>query len=151
MQKLILTLAALFLSCDFVQADAVLIVEGAGARVNRGAGFSPVAGTRALEVGNIVSVRNAAPGRGVLVYDDGCKVTVNPGDVVRVTAPSPCRTSEIPDQARGVGAANAAMGAIGAGVLAGAATVGVVAATRANTATPVIPPVTRTPCASAGC
>jgi hypothetical protein len=60
----------------------------AGVMINRGNGFRDVAGATQAKVGDIVM---AAPGgRARLVYEDGCKVSVEPGGVVTVKKLSPC-------------------------------------------------------------
>jgi hypothetical protein len=56
--------------------------------VNRGSGFQKVTGPTQANVGDTVM---AGPvGAAQLVYEDGCKVSINPGGVVAVQELSPC-------------------------------------------------------------
>jgi hypothetical protein len=61
--------------------------EGALA-VNQGGGFRPVKTRIDANVGDSVMV--APGGSATLVYDDGCKVEVQPGSVTTIAALSPC-------------------------------------------------------------
>ena len=81
--------------------------------VNQGGGYHAVTGTVKVNPGDTVM---AGPnGSAVVTYDDGCKVTVDPGAVVAITAVSPCQTGfGIDDFAVG---AVIVGGAIGAAVL----------------------------------
>jgi hypothetical protein len=76
---------------------------------NHGEGFRQVAGTTAAAVGDKVM---AGPGGSAsIVYPDGCAVTVNPGAVVTIQEPSPCKAGFIN---------NLAPFAVGTAIVAGA-------------------------------
>ena len=81
--------------------------------INRGRGYQKVAGPTQAISGDVVMANPS--GRGELVYDDGCRIPIDPGMVVVVEDESPCR--------RGVGW-TPVVGGLAA--LAGAITAGVV-------------------------
>jgi hypothetical protein len=56
--------------------------------INQGQGFQPVNGRIDANVGDSVMV--APGGSATVVYDDGCKVDVQPGAVTTVAPLSPC-------------------------------------------------------------
>jgi hypothetical protein len=78
--------SAIFLSGS---AWAATLVPGEGTlTVNQGQGFQPVNARVDTNVGDSVMV--APGGTATLVYDDGCKVDVQPGSVTTVAPISPC-------------------------------------------------------------
>jgi hypothetical protein len=60
--------------------------------VSMGTGFQPVGPPFVLWPGNQVFVRPG--GAASILFDDGCKVPVEPGAVVQVGEISPCRTAK---------------------------------------------------------
>jgi hypothetical protein len=56
--------------------------------VNQGQGFQPVNGRIDANVGDAAMV--APGGTATIVYDDGCTVPIQPGDVATITPLSPC-------------------------------------------------------------
>jgi hypothetical protein len=56
--------------------------------INQGQGFAPVNGRADASVGDSVMV--GPGGYATLVYDDGCKVDIQPGAVATVAPLSPC-------------------------------------------------------------
>ena len=63
-----------------------------GISVNTGGGFQRIRGVANLNPGDRIM---AGPdGKAEIVYDDGCKVPVAPGQVVTVTTTSPCRVGQ---------------------------------------------------------
>jgi len=85
--------------------------------INRGDGvFRPVIGTLEGDIGDSVMVRPGGTAR--VVYDDGCTVDVNPGDIHTITGLSPCKAptpapSDAPPDYSAVGTV-----AVGGGVVA---------------------------------
>jgi hypothetical protein len=69
------------------QAATVQPVQGT-LSINQGQGFSPVNGPVAGNVGDSVMV--VPGGAATIVYDDGCKVDVQPGTVTTIAPLSPC-------------------------------------------------------------
>lgn len=81
-----LVCSAVFLSGS---AGAATLVPGEGTlTVNQGQGFQPVNARVDANVGDSVMV--APGGTATLVYDDGCKVDVQPGSVTTIDPISPC-------------------------------------------------------------
>ncbi len=78
--------------------------------VNHGGGYHSVTGTVKVNAGDTVM---AGPnGSAVITYDDGCKVTVDPGAVVAITAVSPCKLGlGVDDFAVGAAVIGGAVGA----------------------------------------
>jgi hypothetical protein len=56
--------------------------------INHGQGFEPVGGPTTANVGDSLMV--APGGTATVVYDDGCKVTVQPEGVTTIAPLSPC-------------------------------------------------------------
>jgi hypothetical protein len=82
--------------------------------INQGQGYQPVNGRVDAKVGDSVMV---APGGGAtVVYDDGCKVDVQPGAVTTIAPLSPCASGSSADDSSNWGgwliggAAGAALG-----------------------------------------
>lgn len=97
-------------------AWAATVEPGQGAlSINQGQGFQPVNSRVDANVGDSVMV---SPGGGAtIVYDDGCKVPVQPGAVATIAPLSPCASgSYAQDQDNGD-----AWGAIGMVVVTGGA------------------------------
>ena len=70
-------------------AWAATIEPGQGAlSINQGQGFQPVNSRIDANVGDSVMV--SPGGAATIVYDDGCKVAVQPGAVATVASISPC-------------------------------------------------------------
>jgi hypothetical protein len=57
--------------------------------INRGDGFTHVAGDSTVHPGDLVMA--GAHGGAEIVYDDGCRMKVDPGSVIRVSDTSPCQ------------------------------------------------------------
>lgn len=100
---------------------AATIQPGQGSlTINQGQGFQPVNSRVDANVGDSVMV--APGGAATVVYDDGCKVDVQPGSVTTVAPISPCASGSYaanndPDWgaiAMGVGV----LGLVGAGIYA---------------------------------
>lgn len=56
--------------------------------INQGQGFTPVTSRTSAAIGNSVMV--GAAGNATIVYDDGCRVPVQPGAVATIAPLSPC-------------------------------------------------------------
>jgi len=113
---------------------AATIEPGQGAlSVNQGQGFQPINSRVDANVGDSVMV--GPGGTATVVYDDGCKVDVQPGAVATIAPLSPC--------ASGSNAEDFNWGAVIMGVaVIGVTTAAVVAATQSsknNTITPSSP------------
>jgi hypothetical protein len=84
--------SALSVGCAVLIASpswAAVIEPGAGdLTVNQGQGFKPVQSKTNANVGDSVMVGPA--GSATVVYDDGCKVNVQPGAVTTIAPLSPC-------------------------------------------------------------
>jgi hypothetical protein len=88
--------------------------------INQGKGFQPINGRVDASVGDSIMV--GPSGSATLVYEDGCKVDVQPGAVATVAPISPCASGAYADNndsnwgaiAMGV----VALGAIGGGIYA---------------------------------
>jgi hypothetical protein len=108
--------------------------------INQGQGFRPVNNRIDANVGDSVMV--APGGSATVVYDDGCKVTVEPGTVATIGPLSPCASGSNA-QDYGVNWGAVALG-LGAGGLAG---VGIYEATKSNNSTtpPATPAVPASP------
>lgn len=78
----------LSLGCTVAEAATVSVNQGT-VQVNRGTGFRTINGPVLANTG--VTVIAQPGGQGVISYDDGCDVIVNPGAVYRVGAQSPCQ------------------------------------------------------------
>jgi hypothetical protein len=85
--------------------------------INQGQGFQPVDGRVDAKVGDSVMV--APGGAATVVYDDGCKVDVQPGAVATIAPLSPCASGSYaqdgPDWG-GVILGGAAAGLLGWGI-----------------------------------
>src|SRR5690242_712532 len=83
---------ALCIGCTMllsVQSWAAVIEPGLGdLTINQGHGFKSVTGRATANVGDSVMV--GPGGSATVVYDDGCKVNVQPGAVVNIAPLSPC-------------------------------------------------------------
>ena len=60
--------------------------------INTGNGFRVLQGSAQVGVGARVVANQG--GQGTVLYDDGCPVTVNPGEVYTIAAVSPCTTGQ---------------------------------------------------------
>jgi hypothetical protein len=124
-------LKALSIGCSLLISSpswAVMVEPGQGdLSINRGQGFMPVKSQMSAKVGDSVMV--APGGSATVVYDDGCKVTVQPGAVTSIAALSPCASGSNaqgnpwecrPDQNHDCGwpAGTMAFGVVWAGTLA---------------------------------
>ncbi len=80
------------LGCAVLMASpswAAIVVPGQGdLTINQGKGFKPVTRQINANVGDSVMVRPG--GAATVVYDDGCKVNVQPGAVTTIAPISPC-------------------------------------------------------------
>jgi hypothetical protein len=96
--------------------------------INRGEGFKPINSRVDANVGDLVMV--GPGGTATIVYDDSCKVNVQPGVVARIAPLSPCASGS-----------NDYLGPTIIGVLvAGALAAGIWKASQSNgTTTPVSP------------
>jgi hypothetical protein len=84
--------SALSIGCSLLVASpswAAVVEPGDGdLTVNQGQGFKPVKSSSTANVGDSVMV--APGGAATVVYDDGCKVSVQPGSVTTIAPLSPC-------------------------------------------------------------
>jgi hypothetical protein len=85
-------LSLLSVGCAVLVASpsfAAVIEPGYGdLTINQGQGFRPVKSRAVANVGDSVMV--GPGGSATVVYDDGCRATVQPGAVVTITPLSPC-------------------------------------------------------------
>jgi hypothetical protein len=83
---------ALCIGCTLLMASsswAAIVEPGLGdLTINQGQGFKPVSGRANAAVGDKVMV--GPGGSATVIYDDGCKVNVQPGAVTSVAPLSPC-------------------------------------------------------------
>ena len=84
--------SALCISCTLLGANpswATTIEPGQGnLSINRGQGFKPIHSSVNANIG--VSVMVGPGGAATVVYDDGCRVNVQPGAVTTIAPLSPC-------------------------------------------------------------
>ena len=73
--------------CSSAWAATIQPIDGE-TLVNRGEGYIQILDSVQGNAGDVVMVR--PNGRATIVYDDGCETTVLPGEVVTVSARSPC-------------------------------------------------------------
>ena len=85
--------------------------------INQGQGFQPVNNRVDANVGDSVMV--APGGSATVVYDDGCKVAVQPGAVTSIAPLSPCASGSNAADGDWVGPVIAGTLALGLGGLAG--------------------------------
>ena len=165
MRRLFIPVFAISRATSVGHAEILLNIEGEGVRVHAGQGFQITHTATIVRPGDMIMIRRDASGKAELVYEDRCAISIRPGDIRRVAKSSPCsfmareaapldRAAPEETQTAAItenpAAGNLAMGAIGAGVVAGSLATGVYAATRpVNVAPPL--PLFPTPCASAGC
>jgi len=165
MKRTFISFLSTFVAMTSVHAEILLNVQGDGVLIHTGRGFVSADTTTEMHPGDTIMIRRNASGAAQLVYEDRCVVSIRPGDMRRVGKSSPCsfmaRQGE-PSDPRALderlmaetkevlGSGNIAMGAVGAGVIAGSLGAGIYAATRPANSGPVLPLV-QTPCASAGC
>ena len=85
-------LSALSISCAVLIASpswAAVIEPGSGdLTINQGQGFKSVTSRTSANIGDSVMV--GAAGNATIVYDDGCRVPVQPGAVATIAPLSPC-------------------------------------------------------------
>jgi hypothetical protein len=85
-------LKALCIGCTMLISSpswAVIIEPGQGdLLINQGHGFKPIKRQANAKVGDTVMVRPG--GAATVVYDDGCRVNVQPGAVTTIAPLSPC-------------------------------------------------------------
>jgi hypothetical protein len=85
-------MSALSIGCAVLVASpswAATIEPGSGdLTINQGQGFKPVTSRTSANVGDSVMV--GPGGSATVVYDDGCKVRVQPGAVATIAPLSPC-------------------------------------------------------------
>ena len=85
-------LSALSIGCTVLVASpswAATVEPGSGdLAINQGQGFKPVMSPVNANVGDSVMV--GPTGAATIVYDDGCKVSVQPGAVTTIAPLSPC-------------------------------------------------------------
>jgi hypothetical protein len=83
---------ALSIGCAVLAASptwAAVVQPGSGnLTINQGQGFKPVTSASNANVGDSVMV--GPGGSATVVYEDGCKVNVQPGAVTTIAALSPC-------------------------------------------------------------
>lgn len=86
--------------------------------INHGQGFEPVNGQLTAQVGDFVMV--APGGAATVVYDDGCKVNLQPGAVMTIAPLSPCASGSYAQDSDfnwgGVAMGVVAGGALGFGI-----------------------------------
>src|ERR1700722_4633379 len=100
---------------------AATLQPGAGQlSVNQGQGFQPVNSRVDANAGDSVMV--SPGGSATVVYDDGCKVDVQPGAVATIAPLSPCASGSYADDSNtdylAYGMLAVALGAIGGGIYA---------------------------------
>ena len=78
--------------------------------LNTGGGFRAVQAPAQAGAGARV-VANTG-GQGLVQYDDGCTVQVNPGQVYTIAPVSPCQTGALPPVGVGVAIVGATVGAV---------------------------------------
>jgi hypothetical protein len=87
-----LLVSALSIGCAVLVASpswAAMIEPGYGdLTINQGQGFKPVTGRTSANLGDSAMV--GPGGSATVVYDDGCKVPVQPGAVATIAPLSPC-------------------------------------------------------------
>lgn len=165
MKRILISFLWTFMAMTGVHAEILLNVQGGGVLIHTGRGFVSADTTTEMHAGDTIMIRRNASGAAQLVYEDRCVVSIGPGEMRRVGKSSPCsfmaRQGE-PSDSRALderlmaetkevlGSGNIAMGAVGAGVVAGSLGAGIYAATRPANSVPLLPLV-QTPCASAGC
>jgi hypothetical protein len=93
MRRLFIAVAAIALLPVAAEAAMVQALD-APVSLNRGAGFQRVVGTTEAGPGDLVLAGNT--GRAEIIYDNGCREIVEPGQTVAVKDPPP--------RCRGVGA-----------------------------------------------
>jgi hypothetical protein len=72
---------------------ATIVEPGSGdLSINQGKGFKPVKHRMNAKVGDSVMV--GPGGAATVVYDDGCKVNVQPGAVITIESLSPCASAQ---------------------------------------------------------
>lgn len=67
-------------------------VESGEAFIDKGQGYTAIAGSTAVKVGDVIMA--TAGGRAVIVYDDGCRKVVEVGEVQTVGEVSPCASGQ---------------------------------------------------------
>ena len=98
-------------------AQSVVQIQGA-VLVNHGKGFGPAQESEGLEVGSRVQAR--ARSSAFIQYPGGCRVKVEPGNIVTVLASPPCvATGGIPGDPIEPGGFNPAYAIVGAVVIVG--------------------------------
>jgi hypothetical protein len=146
-----LVFSALSIGCAVLVASpswAATVEPGSGdLTINQGQGFKPVTSRTNANVGDSVMV--GPGGTATVIYDDGCKVRVQPGAVATIAPLSPCASGSnaadlgIPPPAVVETAEGNPWLAVGVGLAAGGALgVGIWRATEGNgtTSTPVFSP-----------
>jgi len=96
-----------------------------------GQGFHPISGRVDANVGDSVMV--SPDGAATVVYDDGCKVNVQPGAVATISPLSPCASGSNADDSSNWGA-----WVIGAGAAA-ALGLAIYEATKTSSSSPTVP------------
>lgn len=113
---------AAFVAALPVSANAIELVEvTTPVALSTGAAFKPVTGATGLSAGNRVMAR--ANGRAVIQYDNGCRVVVDPGQVITVAAIAPCAGGPIAQESGG----GLSPLVIGGGIAAGAGIIAAIA------------------------
>src|SRR5215472_324791 len=83
---------ALSIGCSLLMSSpswAAIIAPGKGdLSINQGQGFKPIKSPINANVGDSVMV--GPGGSATIAYEDGCKVSVQPGAVVTIAPLSPC-------------------------------------------------------------
>ena len=118
------TLSASMLGLAAVANAATLVDLSGKVLVNAGKGFKP--GGEAQSVSSGYRVMASANSQVTVQYDDGCRVTVNPGKVYTVQAKSPCVALASGAPGAGAGAGGGLGAGAGAGGGLGAGAVGAV-------------------------
>lgn len=94
--KLTSVTAALFTVVFTVPAwSATVNVTGGEVFVDQGSGYRPVSNTHSVKPGDIVMAK--VGGKAEVVYEDGCRQTVDVGAVVVVGQSSPCAANATGD------------------------------------------------------
>ncbi len=110
------------MSCVVLAASpclATTVEPGQGSlSINHGQGFEPVGGAMTAKAGDSVMV--APGGTATVVYDDGCKVAVQPDGITTIAPLSPCASGSYAQDSSfswtGVAMLGVAGGLLGVGI-----------------------------------
>jgi hypothetical protein len=116
-RRILIAIAAVTLVPVSAEAAMVQALD-APVFVNRGSGFQPVGGTQEVTPGDLV--RAGDTGRAQIIYDNGCKELVEPGQTLSVAGGSMTDDKSFREPPRCRGAAGWLLGAAAVGGIAAA-------------------------------